>query len=226
MMKQGMLFADILASLIHDMKNSLWLVINTLESFTSETQQRADPDKVFTLQQEAKRLNTNLIELLTLYKIENERISPNIEELNVADFLDELVLENHAAATAQGVKLICECDQALSGFFDEGLVRGVVNSLIGNGMRYTTENLLISGNEQEGYLVIQVEDDGSGFPQEMLAAQDVIDNHAAISEGRTQLGIYFASMVARMHRNKDKVGYIRLSNGNRLQGGCFSICLP
>ena len=30
MMKQGMLFADILASLIHDMKNSLWLVINTL----------------------------------------------------------------------------------------------------------------------------------------------------------------------------------------------------
>ena len=41
---------------------------------------------------------------------------------------------------------------------------GVVNSLIGNGMRYTTENLLISGNEQEGYLVIQVEDDGSGFP--------------------------------------------------------------
>jgi len=225
-MKRGMLFADILASLIHDMKNSLWLVINTLESFTSEPQPGADPNKVFTLQQEAKRLNTNLIELLTLYKIENERISPNIEEFNVADFLDELMLENGAAAKAQGINLKCECDQALSGFFDEGMIRGVVNSLIGNGMRYTTDNLLVSAAEQEGYLVIRVEDDGAGFPHAMLAAQDVIDNHTAISEGRTQLGIYFASMVARMHKNKDREGYVSLTNGHRLKGGCFSISLP
>ncbi|MCB1831774.1 MAG: sensor histidine kinase, partial [Gammaproteobacteria bacterium] len=59
-------FADILASLIHDMKNSLWLVINTLEAITAEPLPGAETDKVFTLQQEAKRLNTNLIELLTL----------------------------------------------------------------------------------------------------------------------------------------------------------------
>ena len=225
-MKRGMLFADILASLIHDMKNSLWLVINTLEACTSNPRPGSDPDKIFTLQQEAKRLNTNLIELLTLYKIENERISPNIEELNVADFLDELMLENRAAAQAQGITLNCECDQTLNGYFDEGLIRGVVNSLIGNGMRYTTDNLLVSAANQEGYLTIRVEDDGVGFPQEMLAAQDAIDNHVAIAEGRTQLGIYFASMVARMHRNKDREGYIRLTNGHRLKGGCFSICLP
>ena len=156
-------FADILASLIHDMKNSLWLVINTLEAITAEPLPGAETDKVFTLQQEAKRLNTNLIELLTLYKIENERISPNIEELNVADFLEELVLENQATANAQRVNLTWECDHTLSGFFDEGLIRGVVNSLIGNGMRYTATNLLVSAAEQEGYLVIRVEDDGKGF---------------------------------------------------------------
>lgn len=219
-------FADILASLIHDMKNSLWLVINTLEAFTAEPHPGVETDKVFTLQQEAKRVNTNLIELLTLYKIENERISPNIEELNVADFLEELVLENQATAKAQRVNLTWECDHALNGYFDEGLIRGVVNSLIGNGMRYTANNLLVSAEEQEGYLVIRVEDDGKGFPREMLAAQDVIDNHVALAEGRTQLGIYFASMVARMHRNKEKVGYVSLTNGHRLKGGCFSICLP
>ena len=219
-------FADILASLIHDMKNSLWLVINTLEAITAEPLPGVETDKVFTLQQEAKRLNTNLIELLTLYKIENERISPNIEELNVADFLEELVLENQATAKAQRVNLTWECDHTLSGFFDEGLIRGVVNSLIGNGMRYTATNLLVSAAEQEGYLVIRVEDDGKGFPREMLAAQDVIDNHLALAEGRTQLGIYFASMVAKMHRNKDHEGYISLTNGHRLKGGCFAICLP
>jgi len=225
-MEQGMRFADILASLIHDMKNSLWMVINTLEACTADPQPGADPDKIFTLQQEAKRLNTNLIELLTLYKIENERISPNIEELNIADFLEELVLENQATAKARRVSLNWECDPALSGYFDEGLIRGVANSLIGNGMRYTADNLLLSAAEEEGYLVIRVEDDGNGFPPEMLAAQDAIDNHAVLAEGRTQLGIYFAGMVAKMHRNKKKEGYVRLTNGHSLKGGCFSICLP
>jgi len=225
-MERDMRFADILASLIHDMKNSLWLVINTLETFTTDPPPGADQGKVLSLQQEAKRLNTNLIELLTLYKIENERISPNIEELNIADFLEELVLENQVAASAQGIDLTCKCDQALNGFFDEGLIRGVVNSLIGNGIRYTSGNLLISGTEQEGYTVIRVEDDGEGFPREMLEAQDALDNHAILSEGRTQLGIYFAGMVAKMHRNKDREGYVRLTNSYQLKGGCFSICLP
>jgi len=221
-----MQFADILASLIHDMKNSLWLVINTLESLTADFHPGPKPDRVSTLQQEAKRLNTNLIELLTLYKIENERISPNIEELNIADFLEELVLENQVTAKSRRIKLDWECDPDLTGYFDEGLIRGVVNSLIGNGMRYTSENLLISAAAQDGYLVMRVEDDGDGYPQEMLAVQDAIDNHSAIAEGRTQLGIYFASMVAKMHRNKESEGYVQLTNGHRLKGGCFSIFLP
>ena len=223
-----MKFADILASLIHDMKNSLWLVINTLETFAAESPPAADRGRVFTLQQEAKRLNTNLIELLTLYKIENERISPNIEELNVADFLEELVLENHTAAKIQGVNLICDCDPALSGYFDEGLIRGVVNSLIGNGMRYTSDNLLVSGAEQQGYLVIRVEDDGAGYPEQMLALlpTEQADSGTAFSEGRTNLGLYFADQVARQHNARGRTGSIRLSNHHRLAGGCFELRLP
>lgn len=226
MKQSGMYFADILASLIHDMKNSLWLVISTLESITAEALPRTEQEKVFTLQQEAKRLNTNLIELLTLYKIENERVSPNIEELNLAEFLHELMMENRAAAHSQRVNLRAECDHSLNGYFDEGLVRGVVNSLIGNGLRYTREHLLISATEEEGYLVIRVEDDGEGFPPEMLAAQDVCDNHALFAGGRTQLGIYFAGMVAKMHRNRAQQGYIRLTNRHTLSGGCFALFLP
>ena len=71
-----MQFYDVLASIIHDMKNSLGMVIHTLDDVT------ADPDfkyrkieRITAMQNEAKRLNNNLIELLTLYKIENERIS-------------------------------------------------------------------------------------------------------------------------------------------------------
>ena len=125
-----MKFADILASLIHDMKNSLGMVINTLEEVSGDSQaDEPTRHKMRALQQEAKRLNNNLIELLTLYKIENEHISANIEEWNISDFLEEIAAENQTSARVKGVRLEWVCDEELSGYFDEGLLRGVINSL-------------------------------------------------------------------------------------------------
>jgi len=222
-----MQFHDILASIIHDMKNSLSMVINTLDEITSNSaadfQQTAE---IKLLQQEAKRLNNNLIELLTLYKIENERISADIDEIYMPDFLADIEAENRIAAAANDIKLTWRCDDDLQGFFDEGLIRGVINNLVGNGLRYTCSEMRVTASMESDYLVISVEDDGDGFPDHMLEAQKNIDDHKQLLNGRTQLGIFFANMVAKMHHNKSKVGSIRLENGRGLSGGCFSVCLP
>jgi len=185
-----------------------------------------DASKIKLLQQEAKRLNNNLIELLTLYKIENERVSANIDEIYMPDFLSEMAAENSVAAKANEVSLTWQCDEDLHGYFDEGLIRGVINNLVGNGLRYTSTQLLISAEMVGGFLMISVADDGAGFPDHMLDEQITSDNHDQLLEGRTQLGIYFASMIAKMHQNKTKEGFIRLANKQGLPGGCFSIYLP
>jgi len=222
-----MQFHDILASIIHDMKNSLGMVLNTLEEIGLQSDSNSEQNqKVHLIQQEAKRLNNNLIELLTLYKIENERISANIDEIYMPDFLMDMVADNQATAAASGIELSWHCEEGLSGFFDEGLIRGVVNSVVGNGLRYSRSKLVINAAMEDGYLVISVEDDGAGYPEKMLAAQESIDDHEQLLDGRTQLGLFFASLVVKMHRNKDKEGYIRLQNENRLSGGCFSLFLP
>ncbi len=222
-----MLFYDILASIIHDMKNSLGMVLNRLDEIVDELPDDINKSvKIASIQQEAKRLNNNLIELLTLYRMENERISPVIDEVDVEDFLLEIVAENQSAVDSSKINLSCECDEDLSGYFDEGLVRGIINNLIGNALRYTESKIEISAVEKDGYLVLSVEDDGAGFTDAMLEAQqfDTINNE--IGDGRTLLGIHFANMIAQMHHNKDKKGFIRLSNNNKYKGGCFSIYLP
>ncbi|MCP3869239.1 MAG: HAMP domain-containing histidine kinase [Gammaproteobacteria bacterium] len=222
-----MKFADILASLIHDMKNSLGMVINTLEELTDDIQDDGfDQTKISALQQEAKRLNNHLIELLTLYKIENQGISAKVEEWNVGEFLEELVIENQASAEARQVTLEWVGDPDLNGYFDEGLMRGVVSNLLGNSLRYTQSKLRLSVTREDDYLVLRVEDDGAGFPQEMLDAQQYIDDTDSTLSERTHLGLYFAGMVASMHRNRGREGYISLTNGHSLEGGCFSIFLP
>jgi signal transduction histidine kinase len=222
-----MKFSDALASIIHDMKNSLSVVINTLETLHGELEQGlAKPNQITSLQQEAKRLNSNLIELLALYKIGEGHLSANIDETNVSDLLEEVVAENRAAAEAQGVRLELQCDPDYYAFFDETLIRGVLNTVIGNSLRYTRGQVLLSAEQEDGYCIINVEDDGAGFPQGMLDTQESLDLHDELMEGRTKLGIFFAEMVAKLHRNREKEGSIRLRNNHSLPGGCFSLWLP
>lgn len=222
-----MLFNDILASIIHDMKNSLGMVLNRLDEIVDELPTEINESaKIASIQQEAKRLNNNLIELLTLYRIENERVSPVVDEVYLYDLLQEIMAENQSTASSGGVTLTCSCDEDLIGYFDEGLVQGIINNLIGNAFRYTESSIEISATEKDGYLVLSVEDDGTGFTNAMLAAQQADSINNNIGDGRTLLGIHFANMIAQMHQNKDKKGFIRLSNNNKLKGGCFAIYLP
>jgi signal transduction histidine kinase len=220
-----MKFSDILASTIHDMKNSLSMVLNTLDELLLEHEYKEDK-RLSTLQHESKRLNNNLIALLSLYKMENERLSANIEEINVADFLEEVVIDNHTLATARGISLEYACDDLLVGYFDEWLIRGVLNNLIGNALRYTSSRILIRAETADDFLVLRTEDDGAGFPQSMIDTQAAFNRNESLSEGQTQLGIYFATMVAKVHKNGDRRGYIELSNKEQLAGGCSSIWLP
>ncbi|MES9852573.1 MAG: HAMP domain-containing sensor histidine kinase [Candidatus Thiodiazotropha sp. L084R] len=217
-------FSDILASLIHDMKNSLGMVINTLDELSEEQKNHEDP-KILTLQHESKRLNNNLIALLSLYKIDNGQLSPNIEEIDIQEFLHEITVDNQKIANTKGVTIEFESEDGLVGYFDEWLIRGVINSLIGNGLRYTSNQIVIHAEMNEEFLVLSIEDDGDGFPQSMIDAQTAFNNKK-MSEGQTQLGIYFASMVAGLHKNKERQGFVKLSNNQHLKGGSFSIWLP
>lgn len=220
-----MKFSDVIASIIHDMKNSLGIVINTIDELVAETDNR-ESDQLSMLQHESKRLNNNLIALLSLYKMEEGRLDANVEEVYVRDFLEEVALDNQTLAETKNVDLDYLCEEGLVGYFDEWLMRGVINNLIGNALRYTTSKISIHAGIEDSYLVFRIEDDGQGFPQSMIDAQTSFNRNNALNESNTQLGIYFAAMVSQMHKNGDRSGYIELSNGHRLKGGCFSIRLP
>jgi signal transduction histidine kinase len=217
-------FPDILASLIHDMKNSLGLVINTLDDLGDELENKENP-KLGTLQHESRRLNNNLIALLSLYKIDNGQLNTNIEEIDVEQFLSEISIDNQATANNMGITIRYECEEGLVGYFDEWLIRGVINSLIGNGLRYSSSTILLHAEFFDNYLVLSIDDDGNGFPQGMIDVQTA-QNNKKPDQGETQLGHYFASLVAHMHSNGEQEGYIKLANNQRLGGGCFSIYLP
>jgi K+-sensing histidine kinase KdpD len=226
-LQSDMKFSDALASSIHDIKNSLSMVLLSLGELLDDPDTRvSDQRRANLLRLETQRANNNLIQLLSLYKLDKHQLDANEEEYNLEDFLDEIVAENCAILQALGVTVSSEADPSSSGYFDESLVRGVLNSAIGNAQRYAHAQVLISGDQEDGYTVFRIEDDGDGFPDTMLEDHQDIDRSCCFATNRTQLGLHFASAVACLHSNGAKKGFIRLRNGHRLKGGCFELWLP
>lgn len=221
-------FSDILASSIHDIKNSLGMILNTMDRLLEDPDTRiGDRKQADILVFETNRANNSLIQLLMLYKMQRQQVSPNVMEHNVDEFLEEVVAANRGLMESLDIQFDYDCDPSLSGYFDDNLLLGVLNGAILNAQRYTQDRICLSAASDDGHLVLRVEDNGQGFPDFMLAeSQAVRGGEESFSSGSTQLGLMFASQVAQLHLSGQSHGYLALRNGFRLGGGCFELHLP
>jgi K+-sensing histidine kinase KdpD len=221
-------FSFVLASSVHDMKNSLGMLLNTLtEVMAQYPPQNIEHVKSYAvLEYEAARINSELIQLLSLYRLDHNEVRAHIDECMVADILSEQIARNYGLLQARQLELVFLCDDALIGYFDSDLVGGVINNVLVNCARYSTAKLILSAQQTDEGLCIAIEDDGPGYPQDMLNASTFAESRAVFASGRPHLGLMFANKVALIHRNKSQQGFIRLSNDSSLGGGCFRLYLP
>lgn len=221
--------ADIIASSIHDIKNSLGVMLNSLDELIDDPDNHiANRRQANLLRQEIRRANRNLIQLLILYKLDNQQMCARLAENNLEEFLDEIVAENLALCQTLDLKIHHQCDPYLTGFFDLELIRSVLNSTIGNATRYARKEILLTAHNENDELILRVMDDGDGFPEAVLELHDL--GHSTfrdhIMAGRTGLGFYFAGQIAGLHQNGAAKGFIVLRNQQGLPGGCFEMHLP
>jgi signal transduction histidine kinase len=221
-------FAFVLASSVHDMKNSLGMLLNTLAGMreTSPPQDAAQTRTYAILEYEAARINSELIQLLSLYRMQHEHLLVQIDEHHVIDILEEQLARNDMVFQTRGIRLIVDCDEDLSWYFDGELVGGVINNILVNCARYCRNSLRISAFLQDNKLCISIADDGQGYPASMLSAPHEVNAGVSFSSGSTNLGLLFAYRVADLHRSKGDHGYIQLANQGPLGGGVFNLWLP
>jgi K+-sensing histidine kinase KdpD len=221
-------YSTLLASSIHEVKNSLNMLLNSIDQVVTEYDEDSCPAyKAFSqIQYESKRVNDDLVELLAIYRIRNNQYSANIDEYSVSDFLNENIGQHEAMILNRKINYTLECNDDLHWFFDRDLLTGVISNVINNLYKYTKDKLHISAVREDKYMVIKIMDNGPGYPENMLVSND--DNQKSISfdQASTGLGLYFSKLVAELHKNKSRNGFIKTTNEGIDDGGCFSIYLP
>lgn len=220
-------FVDLLASSVHDIKNSIGLLLTAADAVSAAIPATSDARAdLCTLQHEARRINYDLMHLLGLFKFERTRAAVQFTVVDCHELLAELAAFNAELLAQRGIALGTECRLASEGYFDRELVLGVLNSIVNNAFRHARARVAVTCEIRDGYTVFSITDDGAGYAPRLLASDLDEPGTTAYRHGNTGLGLYFARRIAAMHEHRGRQGRVVLRNDSHGGGGCFELWLP
>jgi len=222
-------FSTLLASSVHDLKNILSAVLESLDWLGSNVndltnEQNNEFEKASQL---VAAVNSTLMELLCFYKFENDQYSMTRLEHNVAECLGSQALFIGSLIKRGQIEVIVDCDEELAWCFDQTLVNTAIRNAAMNALKYAKKQLKLSARAENGFLKLQIEDDGVGYPEAMLGRIDAeLSRGVDLETNSTGLGLYFVGKIAKMHIVNNVPGYLELTNDSALGGAAFKLYIP
>ncbi len=218
-------FPAILASSVHDIKNSL-TALRALLSQLENVYQDPKPTEFRQLEFETNRMNNCLMQLLTLYKIDLSQFSLTIDEHSAADILEDVIAQQSTLLSLSSIELITECHDELFCYCDDSLISNALCTLVNNAQRYCKSKVMLSAAQEDNYIVFCIEDDGMGYPESLMSSDYKQLPQLDMSNGNTGLGLFFTETIAQLHIKGDKRGFIMTDNNSQFGGARFKLYLP
>ena len=200
---------DVLASAIHDAKNQLFFA----ETAAAEISARENID-LGQIRSAIEQANSRLINALTFYRVMDEGLGVAISIVPVTDVMEDGLALCGEQLRQLGIDVQINSKTDAIWPIDRDLIIDMMNNAMQNAGRHARHSIRISAREEDGWLVMTVEDDGPGVP--------VGDAWKA----RAGIGLFVAERVAALHRRHEREGRICLYNGGELGGAVFELWLP
>ena len=118
----------------------------------------------------AARLSALISNILKLNKLENQRITPEVESYDVCRQLCECILQFEDAWEEKEIELETEIEDAAMIKADESLMELVWNNLISNAVKFTKPggSITVSQTWDENSIKVAVSDTGCGMSRESM----------------------------------------------------------
>lgn len=210
--------SPLIAGTIHDAKNGL----NMLDTWLEEARRSAPSPALDQARAVAARISAQLVELLTLYRAEENSLRLAIEDRDLIDFCQEVTSE---IVLPPGGNARIESDLSAATVlgawaFDAYQVKMVLQEALRNALRHGKSRIRFGVAAQPGGgLRFTVSDDGPGFPQEVLDGET-----RAMDSASSGIGLVFARLIAERHATPGgRHGRIELANDD---GAVFALVLP
>jgi len=202
------------ALVVHDIKNSLALLEMDLEQLNHHQDVPIEGRKAY---KRCIELKNRLVNFLTLYKHDQSGLKPNIREIELSDFLEDMISASqsvmmssrHGHAIAVRVadsRISIAPNVKLKGVanLDDYLVDMALESALNNAIRYARSSVEIWFEQRAGSLSFFVLDDGPG----VTLVENVEQRTTSDNASSTGLGLALCNAVVEAHGS----GNVALTN--------------
>jgi signal transduction histidine kinase len=161
----------LLADVSHELRTPLSVIQGNIEALIDGVYQ-ADREHLATILEETRTLSRLVDDLRTLALAEAGELPLHREATDVASLLRESVAAFTPQATEAEIRLEVDATDDLPTLeIDPTRTREVVANLLANALRHTPHDgrVTVSARRDEGRVVVEVADTGSGMPPEVVA---------------------------------------------------------
>lgn len=209
----------------HDLKTPLARIQGMTEVIGKDglnpTQRRA----LDTIAQSSEELSEFIASILSLSRIESKEMKLMLKSRDVNEIVREVIRKHEYLARRKNIEIVAELEPLFSIKVDQDLLRTVVANLVENAIKYSPEGtkVLITTDEIDNEVVIQVADQGAGIPSEELS--HVFDRFyrgrkTRVTTAGNGLGLYLARYFVELHQGRIEV------ESEPEKGSTFTVRLP
>ena len=160
---------DFVSNVSHELKTPLSVIRNyskLLQSDTITEEQRLEYAQG--IDRATQRMTALITNILKLNKLENQQISPKVQEYDLTEQVAECLLAFDDTLEHKHIDLQCEMDDRILVTADPELLTLVWNNLLSNAVKFTPEggSITVSVKPEGENAVVSVQDTGCGITKD------------------------------------------------------------
>lgn len=163
---------DFVSNVSHEMKTPIAIIKNYAELLqTNQLSEVQRKEYGIAIENAALRLSDLISNILKLNKLENQRITPDMEPYNICGQLCECILQFEDAWDEKEIELETEIEDVAMIRADESLLELVWNNLLSNAIKFTESGgkVTICQTSDETCVKVSVADTGCGMSKESIS---------------------------------------------------------
>lgn len=205
---------EFVANVSHELKTPLTTIKSYTETILDGTLENKQLTEQFlsVIDSEVDRMTRLVRDLLQLSNLDFQQAKWNKKQLYLNDIIEKVLIKLELSAHNKRQELIYHKDWdtiQISG--DEDRLEQVISNIITNAIKYTNNGgkINVSLLEEEGTVVITVEDNGIGIPAQDLSR--VFERFYRVDKARTRelggtgLGLSIAKQIIELHEGSIKI---------------------
>jgi signal transduction histidine kinase len=196
---------DLIALIVHDLKNPLTAIAGFLELVLARQDTPPSIRQHLETAGRAAGVMKGLLEqVLEVRRLEEAEVPLRRERVVVAEFLRDAARAVDGAAGVRQVSVEVEAPEALEFLLDPGLARRALDNLVGNALRFAPagSSIHVRAAAAPGQLTFEITDRGPGVPDStkvrLFRKFARVEDRGAARQG-FGLGLYLVKLVAVAH---------------------------